>query len=140
MHGVPSMRIAVAYWNNRIAPVFDVARNIDVLEVVDGAVAAESHELLPDPQPVQKAATLARMGVNVLICGAISAPVQEMVKAYGITVYPFVAGDLEQVKRAWLANGLRGGAYAMPGCGRHRRCGARSGGEHRRGAKNRGGG
>jgi hypothetical protein len=41
---------------------------------------------------------------------------QALVTAYGIRVIPFVAGDLQEVIRAWLGGTLERDAFAMPGC------------------------
>lgn len=116
------MKAAFAVWNDRIAPVFDVARQIHLVEVEDGKVVREASEILPDELPSRRVLRLAELGAGTLICGAISRPLHELVEGYGIRVVPFVAGDLREVLRAWLAGGLDGEAFAMPGCfGRGRR-------------------
>ncbi|MBN1828866.1 MAG: NifB/NifX family molybdenum-iron cluster-binding protein [Deltaproteobacteria bacterium] len=110
------MKTAFAYWENRIAPVFDIARQIHIVESEEGLIIAEMEEILADNLPVQKAVRLAELSVGILVCGAISKPLHQMVAAYGIHVIPFVAGDLREVIQAWLNGGLRGDAFAMPGC------------------------
>jgi predicted Fe-Mo cluster-binding NifX family protein len=122
------IKAAFAHWDSRIAPVFDVARQICLVEAESGRIVKQDQEILPDDLPVQKALRLAELGVGALVCGAISRPLHEMVSAYGIQVIPFVAGDLREVIQAWLSGGLDGVAFAMPGCcGRRRR---RSRGRH----------
>lgn len=122
------MKAAFAAWDDRIAPVFDVAREIHLVEVEAGQVIRETQEPLADDLPVQKALRLAELGVGTLVCGAVSRPLHEMIAAYGIRVIPFVAGDLREVIQVWLTGGLDWDAFAMPGClGRGRR---RSGGMH----------
>jgi predicted Fe-Mo cluster-binding NifX family protein len=122
------MKAAFAAWNNRIAPVFDVARRVHIVESEAGRRIAEIQERLPDEPPALKALRLAEMGVRMLVCGAISRPLQEMVAAYDIRVIPFVAGDLREVIRAWLGGGLESPLFAMPGCnGRNRRVHGRRG-------------
>jgi len=118
------MKAAFAHWDHRIAPVFDVARQVHIVAAESGRMAAEAEEALSDDLPIQKAIRLAELGVGTLVCGAISRPLQAMVAAYGIRVIPFVAGDLGEVIQAWLRGGLEGDAFAMPGCcGRRRRRG-----------------
>jgi predicted Fe-Mo cluster-binding NifX family protein len=138
------MKTAFAYWDDRIAPVFDIARRIHVVEADSGRVVAETGEVLADDLPVQKAHRLVELGVGTLVCGAISRPFHEMVAAYGIRVIPFVAGDLSEVIQAWLSGNLERDTFAMPGCsgrGRGRRRGMGSTGkdEHRLNGKRRGG-
>ena len=116
------MKAAFAYWDNRIAPVFDTARQIHVVEVKAGQLASEAPETLSEEMSVQKVLRLVELGVGILVCGAISRPMHEMVVAYGISVVPFVAGDLREVIQAWISGDLECDAFAMPGCcGRGRR-------------------
>jgi predicted Fe-Mo cluster-binding NifX family protein len=110
------VKAAFAYRENRIAPVFDIARQILLVEVASARVVSESRELLPPDLPVEKALRLAELGVDTLVCGAISRPLREIVLAYGIRVVPFVAGDLREVIQAWRGRTLQGNAFAMPGC------------------------
>ncbi|MDD8026088.1 MAG: NifB/NifX family molybdenum-iron cluster-binding protein [Acidobacteriota bacterium] len=117
------MKAAFAYWENRIAPVFDVARQIHIVEAEAERIVSETEEIHLDDLPLQKAIRLAGLGVGTLVCGAISRSLREMVAAYGIQVVPFVAGDLRKVIQAWLKDGLKGDDFTMPGCygRRHRR-------------------
>ena len=122
------MKTAFAYWDDRISPVFDIARRIHVVEADSGRIVAETGEVLADDLPVQKAHRLVELGVGTLVCGAISRPFHETVAAYGIQVIPFVAGDLSEVIQAWLSGNLESDTFVMPGCsgrGRGRRRGMR---------------
>jgi len=110
------MKAAFACWENRIAPVFDTARRIHVVEVESGRIVREGQETLPGDQPVRKALHLAESGIGTLVCGAISRPLHGLVSSHGIRVIPFVAGDLREIVEAWLGGNLRGDAFAMPGC------------------------
>ena len=138
------MKAAFSAWNNRIAPVFDVARQVLLVEAESGRIVKETRESLGDDMPAQRALRLAGFGVDTLICGAISRPMQVMVASYGIRVIPFVAGDLHEVIRAWLCGGLKDTLFAMPGCygrGRrgHRGMGGMEKGEYRMNGRNRSG-
>lgn len=113
------MKTAFAIWNNRIGPVFDVARQIHIVETDNGKIIREAEQQLRDDIPAHKALRLVELGIDMLVCGAISRPLQMMLLGYGIHVIPFVAGDLSKIKQAWLSGRLRPQAYAMPGC--HRR-------------------
>lgn len=115
------MKAAFAAWNDRVAPVFEVAREIRVVEAESGRIVAESREILSSDLPHQKTLRLAELGVQTLVCGGISRPLLALVSGYGIRVVPFVAGDLGEVIRAWLEGRLPGQAYAMPGCWRRGR-------------------
>lgn len=125
---MPSMRAAFACWENRIAPVFDTAREVCLLEAQAGRMVRQMREALPEGLPVQKALRLVTLEVGTLVCGAISRPLQGLVSAYGIQVIPFVAGELPHIIQAWLNGQIDRPAYAMPGC--HGRGGRRFRGAH----------
>ena len=114
------MRVAFATWNDRIAPLFDVTRRVHVVETDGRLVVRESEEPLDDETAAGRAARLAALGVDALVCGAISRPQEAFLQAYGVAVVPFVTGDLGEVVAAWRAGRLGGDAFAMPGCGRGR--------------------
>ena len=120
------MKTAFSCWNNRIAPVFDVSKEIYVVNMSGGQVCWERREPFLHDLPVQKAHALADRGIHSLVCGAVSRPLHEMVTAYGINVIPFIAGNLERIVQAWLSGNCDWNTYAMPGCrgqGRHRQGG-----------------
>lgn len=110
------MKTAFAYWENRIAPVFDIARQIRVVETESGRIVAETEEFFANDLPAKKVYRIAGLGVSTLVCGAISRPLHTMVMASGIRVISFVAGDLRKVIKAWLDGNLESGKFAMPGC------------------------
>jgi len=116
------MKTAFAYWDNRIAPVFDVARLIRIVESDHGRIIGESEALLEDGSPVRRAINLSQFGITTLVCGAISRPLREMIQSNGIKVIPFIAGDLDEVVRAWRDGELTHVRFSMPGC-----CGRRRG-------------
>jgi hypothetical protein len=113
------MKTAFASLEGRIAPVFDVARQVEVAEVGPGLEPVEWPEALPEDLP-GKALRLAELGVAALVCGAISRSLQTLIEARGIHVVPFRSGELGDVMRAWRRGELDRGAYAMPGCGGRR--------------------
>ena len=110
------MKTAFAYWENRIAPVFDTARDLLLVESEGERVTREERLLLADEPPLARTLRLVELGVETLVCGAISRALQEMLLAYGIRVRGFVAGDLHEVVRAWLEGKMNQEVFAMPGC------------------------
>jgi predicted Fe-Mo cluster-binding NifX family protein len=129
------MKVALATWNGRISPVFDVARQVLMLDVEDGRAIARHEETLPGTDPHAQADRVMALATQTLICGAISQPMAAMLAAKNVRVIPFTAGSVEEVLAAWLAGSLPSPALSMPGCcGRMRRCrGGRAGGRGGRG-------
>ena len=124
-----AMKTAFSVWDQRIAPVFDTAPQVQLVESEGARIRAEKTHLIPGDAASQKVAWLTEKGVETLVCGAVSRPLQERLAAAGIKIVPFVAGELRQVIQASFDGSLRGSAFTMPGC-----CGRRQGwrGEGRR--------
>lgn len=106
---------AFAHAENRIAPVFDTAREVRVVVAEGGQILSEATERLPQNLPLMKALRLVELGVGTLICGGISRELHGVLHAYGIHVIPFVAGELPATLTAWLNGTLEGRDFAMPG-------------------------
>ena len=110
-------KAAFTTWNNRIAPVFDVARVVHLVETDAGGIISQREESVAGDIPNQKVSRLTELDVGTLVCGAISRPLEAMIMAYGIEVIAFIAGDLKDVVKAWLSGELAGSTvYMMPGC------------------------
>jgi len=112
------MEVAFAFLEDRIAPVFDTTQRILLAEVKGLSIRTETVARLTEQEPLERAKALAGLGVDVLVCGAISADLQRSLASLGIRVIPFVAGDLREIMQAWLQDRLALGAYRMPGCRR----------------------
>ena len=115
--------------------MLDVARRLLVVDVAGNAEVGRSEADLAEAQPGARAEQIHGLGVEVLICGAVSWPLEAMLVSAGVRVIPQTCGTVEDVLRSFLSGGLTDEAFLMPGCcGRHRRFrgGRRHGG--RRGA------
>jgi predicted Fe-Mo cluster-binding NifX family protein len=110
------MKAAFACWDDRIAPVFDTTRQVHVIEAESGQIIGERQETLSEDLDFRKVLRLVEIGIDMLVCGAISRSLHGLVAAYGIQVIPFVAGDLGEIIQAWLQGELVREEYAMPGC------------------------
>jgi predicted Fe-Mo cluster-binding NifX family protein len=134
------MKVALATWNGRISPVFDVARQVLMVDVGEGRVHSRREEVLPGTDLQTQADRLMVLGPQVLICGAISQAMAAILVAKGVEVISFIAGPVEQVLGAWMAGGLPAPAWSMPGCcGRMRQCHGGGSGGRGRGGRRRGG-
>lgn len=124
------MIVALTYWDGRIAPVFDVSRRALLLTVEGGRVTSRRTAGIEAPTAALKVERLVGLGVDTLICGAISRPLHRELADRGVKVLAFVAGEVGEVEGSFLAGALPSATLAMPGCG-GRRCrfrGARGGG------------
>ena len=129
------MKVGIPTWDGRVSPVFDVAKRLLVVEVERNAELGRSETNLEGTQVAFRARRLTELDVHVLICGAVSWPLEAMLISAGVRVIAQTCGPVEDVLRAFLAGQLAREAFLMPGCcGRRRRFreGRRHGG--RRGA------
>ena len=115
------MKVAVPVWNGRVSPVFDTARKILVVDIEGQKEVARTEEAIEEMFIPSRAAKLTELGVNVLLCGAISNPLAMMLSASGIEVVPFLTGEIEETLGSYLAGKLPDAKFLMPGCCRRRR-------------------
>ena len=119
------MKTAISVYEQRIAPVFDTAR--DFL-MVDGGQAIATEKItgsIQDDGLGEMIQWLLDNGVKRLVCGAISMPFQGALTDSGITLVSFVCGDVEEIVKALSEGDIARFAFSMPGCcGRRRGCGS----------------
>lgn len=118
---VLTMRIGIPALRDRISPVLDVSRHFLLVEA-EGAEELSRREIdVPEGLAVVRAKQISKLGVDVLICGAISQSFEELLVSSGTRVIPNTCGKLEEVLSAFLSGQLTEGAYLMPGCSGNRR-------------------
>jgi predicted Fe-Mo cluster-binding NifX family protein len=116
------MRVAIPISDGRISPVFDSARRLVLVDVDNGREVRRTEEGLEEPELAPRARRVAELGADVLICGAISRPLEAMLLSVGVEVVPQTCGQAEDVLRAFVSGQLTEQAFLMPGCcGRRRR-------------------
>ena len=115
------MTLALAVWKNRISPVFDSSHTLLLVDIKNGMVTNKRIVPLRAGLPLPRVKEVLNLGIQVLICGAISSEFSSMFEAFGISVVPFVAGDADHVIESYLNNTLSGSNFKMPGCGNQRR-------------------
>jgi len=136
------MKAAISVWEGRISPVFDVSRQALVLTIENGVATSRASENIEADTPAAKVARLSALGIDTLICGAISRSLHHELTARGVKVIPFIAGEVEAVLASFLAGRLPSETLSMPGCRRWQRRlrggrGDESGGRAGRGCKRR---
>ena len=109
-------KTAFTVWNSRIAPVFDVAQTVLIISAENGRIVEQNTEDIRLVQVFERAQWLKDISVTALICGAISRPLEKVIKRLGINVTGFVSGESKEVIEAWLNNKNLYEQFAMPGC------------------------
>jgi len=115
------MRLAISTSVDRISPVFDVARQLLVVEIDHGREVGSRSVPMEEGGSVVRARHMAALGVKVLICGAVSRPLERLLLSEGIRLFPRRCGSVGEVLDAFLSGQLTEDAFLMPGCCRSRR-------------------
>jgi len=103
------MKAAMAYWQGRISPVFDVADRFFMIDIEDGREVNRESLHLASRDPFRRVKELSELGVEVLLCGAISLTLEKALIRAGIQVIGFLGGEFENVIRAFLEGNLEDG-------------------------------
>ncbi|MDZ7616968.1 MAG: NifB/NifX family molybdenum-iron cluster-binding protein [Patescibacteria group bacterium] len=124
--GAPSAKVAVPEWQGRVSPVFDVAARVLLVDLRGETKPGQPHvEGLGGTSPRERVQRLVQWRVDVLVCGAISWPLEALLAAEGVRVIANICGPVQEVIQAFHDGTLEDGQFAMPGCCRKRRHGQR---------------
>jgi len=110
------VKLAIPIYNSNISNVFDFAHRLLLVDIENGKEANRSEVALESRLLPQRASQLKNLEVDVLVCGAISRVLADMVTASGIQVLPYVTGSIDDVLQAYLAGQLVQPEFTMPGC------------------------
>ena len=110
------MKIAIPIYGDNVSNVFDFAHRLLLVEIENGKAVKRSEIELKDESLLQRAGQLKDLGIDVLICGAISQALANMVTASGIQLLPYVTGSVNDVLEAYLSGQLVQPQFSMPGC------------------------
>lgn len=128
------MRVGIPIWNGRVSPVLDTAERVVVVDTETGADEVREEVALEPRRLPLRAARIAELRLDLLVCGAVSRPLAEMLAAAGVRLEPWISGEVEDVLGALTTGQLDRPRYRMPGC-----CGGRGQGRGRgRGRSHRG--
>jgi predicted Fe-Mo cluster-binding NifX family protein len=103
-------------WEGRISPVLDVAGRFLVVQIKNGHETNRREISVAETNPTLLVKGIQEMGIEVLLCGALSEPVAFLLAKSGVRVWPHLCGEAESVLRAFLADKLGQAEFRMPGC------------------------
>jgi predicted Fe-Mo cluster-binding NifX family protein len=109
------MKVAIPIWNSRVSPVLDAAGQLLVVQIENGTEQTRQTIGLATVHPGWRAHFIAEMGVDTLICGALSRHLERLLTATGITVCPWISGEVEEVLSAFGRGKLNDESFSMPG-------------------------
>jgi predicted Fe-Mo cluster-binding NifX family protein len=111
------MRVAIPVWGDKISPVFDTATQLLVVDT--GSERPERTSVSLEGDDLQRrCARMKELGVETLICSAISNPFYRSLRAANIEVIQGISGPKEEILQAYLHGNLYQEAFRLPGCPR----------------------
>lgn len=110
------MKVAVTVWDERISPVFDSARTLLIVDIKNKRINQSSYTSFDPLFEARLTEELKQLGVEVLICGAISEIHSNLIEASAIRLIPFISGNVTQVLEAYAKGNPLAPSFLMPGC------------------------
>ena len=110
------MKAAIPVSDGRVSPVFDVARRLLLVDIENEREVRRTERVLEERELAARARRVAELGADVLICGAISRPLEAMLLSAEVEVIPQTCGPVEDVLGAFIAGKLTQQAFVIPGC------------------------
>ena len=109
------MRIAVPIWEDKISPVLDTASRLLILEPMDQKKFSRKEAELEDKDISRRCFRIRKLGVDVVICGAVSRPFSDLLQASGVQLIQGISGDVEDILKAYFKGKLNQPQFLMPG-------------------------
>ena len=109
------MKVAIAHWENRISPVFDVSDRLLLVDIKNGREFNRQDNVLKCRGSFERAREVYHLGAHVLLCGAVSRQMETAINITGVRVIGFICGDLEDVLKAYIKGHLADKCFQMPG-------------------------
>jgi predicted Fe-Mo cluster-binding NifX family protein len=110
------MKIALSVWKDYISTVFDTADQLLILELDKTNGRKRTIVKLSPADAAGRANQIKEMQIDVLICGAVSRPLEASLISLGIRVHAFVRGPVEEVLAAYQSDQLGQTVFSLPGC------------------------
>jgi predicted Fe-Mo cluster-binding NifX family protein len=108
-------RTAIPVFMGRVSPVLDTCTRFGLLE------PGRNHEIIRGIIPVkgnsiyERTDEIKKLGVGVVICGAVSDAFFNLLKENGIDLVCGITGDIEEVIEAYSKGALVQARFRMPG-------------------------
>ena len=109
------MKIAIPVWEDKISPVLDAASRLLIVELEDQKEVSRFETYLDEQDMSRRCVRIRGLGVDTLICGAISRGFSKILEASGIHIVPGISGHPEDVLDAYVNGNLFRSKFFMPG-------------------------
>lgn len=108
------MILALAVFEERISAIFDNSDQLLIVSVKDNLVTSRKNINFSAFCTVEMVEKLKDESIAILICGAISDFMQQIIEKNGIKVIPWISGPVQKVLDGWMNGAME--ELVMPGC------------------------
>jgi predicted Fe-Mo cluster-binding NifX family protein len=108
--------VVLPIWQSRLSPVLDFAGRFLVVEFNGVQETGRREVLIGESGPAALARSICELSPRVLICGAISQPMEMRLRRSGLRIVSHVCGEVDAVLAAFFGGTLESPEFAMPGC------------------------
>jgi predicted Fe-Mo cluster-binding NifX family protein len=109
------MKVGIPFWENKVSPVLDTASRLLVVETEGGRVISRFELYLDERDLAKRGLRIQGLGLETLICGAVTRHFSDMLTSYGIHIVSGISGQPDEVLGAWFSGKLGEGKFLMPG-------------------------
>ncbi len=109
------MKIAMPIWGKQVSTVLDFSENLLIIDINGKTINNETCINWSLCNDVMKVSLMQEEGVAVLLCGAVSKPLQIMVENSGINLIYGLRGMKDAILQAYLDGRLYGDCFRLPG-------------------------
>jgi predicted Fe-Mo cluster-binding NifX family protein len=103
------MKVAIPNHKGEVTPCFEYTSGITLFSVSKNRVVARTEFVLQSKEELDRIRLLRDQGVTVLICSGIQNVHENLLRASGIRVIPWVSGKASEVLHLFLQNKLAPG-------------------------------
>jgi len=114
------MKIILPLHNARISPVFDWCMRALVIDVHGGQEVRRTEIDLSVFPGLSRVNRLVELGAGTVLCGGISLQLEGVMAVKGITVIPWICGNVEEILGEYVKQKLNAMQWRMPGVRRER--------------------
>lgn len=108
--------IALPVFQERVSPLMDVSSKYAIYETVDGEIRHRIDISLNTEGERQRLDKLKEIGVDTIICGAVSGCVERIINEKGIRLISMIYGPIEEIIQRYLSDSLTAYCMTPAGC------------------------
>lgn len=109
------LRVALPVFMERVSPVLDTCTQLCLLEPERTPENARVRIPVKGTTVFERAAEFKKLEIGVIICGAVSESLFNLLRQAGIDLVCGITGDIEEVAEAYRTGSLQQGRFRMPG-------------------------